>query len=291
MAAPLVSVVMRSHNDAPFIGTTLVRLSSQDLPGGFEIVSIDDHSSDGTAERLALQPEIRRISPPDGPYFPGRTLNAAVRHCLGEFVVFNNADAIPQGGDYLARLVAPLQEDPGVCAVYGQQIPRPDAEWLVRKDYRRAFGDGRIAATWGFFFSLASAAIRRADLLAHPFDERIRYSEDVEWAWRAVQRGGRIRYAADAVAEHSHNYSFAELRRRFYNEGYANGRIFGGTVSLATAWRQFLAETARDCIALLPHPSAWPELLLKAARRRWLQKFCTRKGQNDYAREHAVRPE
>ena len=45
--------------------------------------------------------------------------------------------------------------------VYAQQIPRKDARPLIRKDYRRAFGDGSVARTWRHFFSIAAAAAPR----------------------------------------------------------------------------------------------------------------------------------
>ena len=154
---------------------------------------------------------MTRLPRPEGEYRPGARLNYMVRHCRGDIVVFNNADAVPLDRHWLRELVAPLLED-RADAVYGHQVPRPDAAWLVRKDNLRAFGDGRIAATWRFFFSLATSAVRRADLLAHPFDEELRYSEDVAWAYRNPVR---IAYAPAARVEHSHNYTTAELKRRF----------------------------------------------------------------------------
>lgn len=282
MEQPLVSVVVRSHNDAAFAEATLSRLEAQILDARIELLSIDDHSTDGTADIIAAHPSFRRIPPPAGPYHPGLTLNTAIRAAAGELIVFNNADAVPQSLDYLARLVAPLREDSALTAVYANQLPRPDATALVRKDSLRAFGDGSIAAKWRFFFSLAASAIRRDALIERPFDEQIQYSEDVHWAYNAVQNGARLKYVPDAIVEHSHNYTWAELRKRFYNEGRADAQIFGGKVSLLTACRQFAAEYLRDVCTLAPHPAEWKELLLDAPRRRFIQKFAARKGHNQF---------
>lgn len=247
----MISVVVRSHNDAGVIRRTLDALTEQDCPD-FEILSFDDSSTDGTLEIIRSYPGVRMF-PPDGlAYNPARVLNRAVAECAGDVVVFNNSDAVPQSADYLRRLVAPLR-DSAVGAVFGNQICRADAGILVRKDYERAFGDGKISASWRHFFSLVSSAARRETLLANPFDSAMQYSEDVEWSWRLKRAGAKIVYVPEAVVEHSHNYTLSEVRRRFYNEGLADGAIFGG----GRGWCGFAGglgiELLRDAAYILRH--------------------------------------
>ncbi len=283
---PSLSVVVRSHNDEPFIALTLERLLSQRGVPEFEIVSCDDASTDRTPEIIAGFPSVRRIGRPEGGYVPGKTLNYAVRHCRGAIVVFNNADAVPQGEDYLAKLTAPLLEDAAVGATFGNQLPRETAEPLVRKDHLRAFGDGGTAAKWKFFFSLASSAVRREELLQYPFSEELQYSEDVEWAYRCVGRGGRLCYVSSARVEHSHNYTAAEVRKRFYNEGRAAARIFGEAPGALTVARQVVAETLRDFAFLAVRPSAW-RYFPAAPLRRFRQRVCFMRGARDWMKEAA----
>jgi len=280
--AELVSILVRSRNDEAFAEATLKAVFEQECTVPFEVLNCDDASEDRTPEIIASFPEVRRLPRPEGAYFPGRRLNYMVRNCRGSIVVFNNADAVPRNRDWLRNLTAPLL-DGTADAVYGNQLPRADASWLVRKDSLRAFGDGRIAAKWRFFFSLATAAARRVDLLAHPFDENIRYSEDVEWAHR---RPMRIAYAADALVEHSHNYTLQELKRRFYGEGYADGQIFGDRPALARELAAGAKETLRDVLFLLKNPAGLPELP-NAPVRRFVQRYSHWKGVRDYVRDTA----
>ena len=279
---PQVSILVRARNDGNFIGATLRAIFDQEGVPPFEVICCDDASTDRTPEIIAEFPEVVVFPRPPGEYRPGRRLNAMVAAARGEIVVFNNADAVPCDRRWLAALIAPLLEG-RADAVYGNQLPRPDADYLVRKDNWRAFGDGRVAATWRFFFSLATSAVRREDLLAHPFDEEIRYSEDVEWAHRRLIR---IVYAADAMVEHSHNYTIAELKRRFYGEGDADAEIFG---SVPPLWRELGAgvkEVLRDAAFLLAHPRGLGELP-GAPVRRFVQKYYHWKGGRDYVRDHA----
>lgn len=277
MGKPEISIVMRSHNDEPYIGRTLAGFRSQRCSRSFEIVSIDDSSTDRTRELIADYPDVRRIDPPPGVYIPGKTLNAAVRACRGEVVVFNNADAIPLDGEWLERLTSPLFAEPDVAAAFANQLPRSDAFWLVRKDSYRAYGDGKIAAKWGFFFSLASSAARREELTQHPFSLTLRSSEDIDWAWRAVRRGKVLRYVPEARVEHSHNYGWTALWRRFYSEGGSSAQIFGKVPGFFGSLGRAGVETLRDFAFLAVHPGGWRELPA-APVRRLIQQMAFRRG-------------
>ena len=268
----LVSILVRSKNDEAFADTTLRAIFDQECETPFEVLCCDDDSSDRTPQILAAFPKAILLPRPPGEYRPGRRLNYMVAHSHGDLIVFNNADAIPQNRHWLRELIAPLLDN-AADAVYGNQLPRPDATLLVRKDHLRAFGDGKTAAKWRFFFSLASSATWRKELLDNPFDNELLYSEDVEWAHR---RSIRIAYAPDAMVEHSHNYTLPELRRRFFGEGQASAQIFGPT----PLWRELAAammETLRDFAFLLPRPCGWKELPV-APLRRWTQRYYHWKG-------------
>ena len=275
----LASILVRSHNDEAFIGRTLRAIREQECAIPFEIVCCDDGSSDRTPEIIDSFPDVVRLPRPDGEYRPGRRLNYMVRNCRGDIVVFNNADAVPLDRHWLSELIAPLLAGTA-DAVYGNQLARPDAAYLVRKDNLRAFGDGKEAARWRFFFSLATSAVRRADLLAHPFDEEIRFSEDVEWAHR---RPIRIVYAPNAKVEHSHNYTVAELKRRFRGEGEADAAIFGDRPNFVREMSSAALETLRDCRFLLAHPAGLGELP-GAPVRRFTQRLYHWKGVRDHVR-------
>ena len=245
----MISVLMRSHNDIKYIRKTVEMLLAQEVDDRVEIISCDDRSTDGTAEYLAGIPQLRRISPPEGKYVPGKTLNYMVSQAKGDIIVFNNSDAIPQNREYLKNLISPL-EDESVDCVFGNQIARVDAYHVVRKDYERAFGDGLVSSSWGNFFSLVSSGFRKKDLIAKPFDEHIQYSEDAHWVKRY---SANIVYVPAAIVEHSHNYTLREVKKRFYNEGVADKQMGKASMSFLRCVRSVVAETLRDWIYLAKH--------------------------------------
>ncbi len=134
---------MRAYNDEALVGKTLSGIFAQ-WPPPFEVVVCDDNSKDRTREIAAGFP-VRFVERPPGPYKPGRTLNALVRAAKGDIVVFNNSDAVPCDPHWLAKLVEPLLAG-RFAFTFANQLPRPDAQALVRKDSERAFGDGTVQA-------------------------------------------------------------------------------------------------------------------------------------------------
>lgn len=264
---PRVSVLVRAFNDEATIGRTLSGVFAQ-WPKPFEVIVCDDNSKDRTREIAAKFP-VRFVERPAGPYKPGRTLNMLVREAKGDIVAFNNSDAIPCDSHWLEALVRPLISERNAFA-FANQLPRPDAKLLVRKDSERAFGDGKVQATWKFFFSLASSATWRQNLVDVPFDEDIQYSEDIEWTWRNSRRKDnpvKTIYCPDARVEHSHNYTLRELSKRFYGEGVADRAIFGDGPSLFRELLSAARETLRDFAYLIPRPKGWLEIPLAPIRR------------------------
>lgn len=271
MSSPVL-VVLRCFNDAWVVGDTLEAVLAQ-TDARPRVVAIDSGSSDGSVAILRRFP-VELIEIPLGSYIPGRVLNLGMAQGDEPFAVFVNSDCTPLDDHWLAELVAPLDADSGVAAVYSRQIARPDAHPLVAKDYERAFGDGRVAASWRHFFSMASSAVRRSVWQQHPFDPDIRYSEDIHWTWRRRQEGWRIAYAPRSVSMHSHNYTLAEMRRRYAGEGEADARIYP-TSSHAPGFaravlRTALSEVARDLLWCSRHGHLGAALVSPVHR--WVQR-------------------
>lgn len=93
---PLISVVIPAHNPGPYIEPCIRSLLRQTMSRSrFEIVFVDDGSTDGTSERLNRlareQPHVRVIRIPASGG-PGRPRNVGLEAALGEYVQFLDAD-------------------------------------------------------------------------------------------------------------------------------------------------------------------------------------------------------
>ena len=281
-----IAIIMRSFNDAEVIQGTLEALSKQTLRQ-FELWNFDSTSTDGTLEIIRKFNHPDRIRLNDSAnYNPGRILNEAVATVDADILVFLNSDATPQNKYWLEQLIEPLM-DPTVGAVFGRQIARPDCRSLFVKDTERAFGDGSESARWAHFFSMANSAARKTVLDHFPFETAIGYSEDIDWSYRIRLNGYRVRYAADSVAMHSHNYTLKQSYKRHYGEGKADAFIFREG-ELNYSWmRYFLLpfgmEFLRDMRWAAAHHSI--DALLHSIPLRFSQKWARWRGQRAGAKQ------
>ena len=230
-----ISIIVRSYNDGNIIESVLDRILDQELPTNYalEILVADNESSDKTVEILDnyTKTSLKRINIAKGEYVPGKVLNACIKETDGNILVFNNSDCIPLSTNWLKNLVSPLIEKRSVIS-FANQRPRENAKALVKLDHSYAFpsqsndinGNSEVNP---FMFSLASSACTREIWEKGPFREDLQYSEDIEWSWRHAKNGFNVSYCSDSLVEHSHNYPYAALRKRFFNEGKADRQIFG----------------------------------------------------------------
>jgi len=279
----MISIIVRVKNEMPMLEATLDMIKRQNRQD-FELICVDSGSTDGSWEVLQKCGADKLYRIPAVEYIPGRVLNEAFGHSKGEYIVFNNGDAIPQNEDWLEELICPLEDNRELIAVYANQIPRPDANPIVKKDYLRAFGDGKIAAKWRHFFSLASAALRADIMHQYPFNEDLNYSEDIEWSWRLKKLGFKIGYAEKAIVEHSHNYNLQETAKRYRGEGIAEAYIYRELYEndpsdlsfFRSVFLAAIAEFGRDVIFLLKEKQAgW---IPKAKIYRFVQRFFAWRG-------------
>lgn len=240
--SPLVSVVMRCMNSEWVIDRALAALYSQSYTD-FELIVVDSGSTDRTLEIVRGYP-CRLIEIEAGDYFPGAVLNSAIAKTSGELVVFQNSDSVPLTQHSLARLVEAF-DDEEVQAAFGRQIPRPEAEDWVRRDYEASFPEFGPAPSW-LTLSLPLAAFRRSVWERHHFYEDSWASEDTEWGKWAHDNNVRVDYVADATTMHSHNYTFKQIYGRRFVEGEADAFIYGGPDKFVKMLKRLVTSSVRD---------------------------------------------
>ena len=239
-----LSVVVRCKDEMPYAERTFQALARSNV----HVIVVDSGSKDGSREAASSAGfDVIDIVP--SAYVPGRVLNDAMRRTDGDVVVFVNADAVPMTPHAVELLAEACRK--GAAASYGRQVPRGNARTTTRRDLARAYPEDARGPRIGHFFSMAASAIRRDLWQVVPFDEDLRFSEDVDWTWRVRALGREVRYVPEAHFEHSHDYSMRSLWRRMHGEGEADGLIYRmGPPGLG---RQFvvpllgaLARDARD---------------------------------------------
>jgi len=120
---PEITVGISSYNRKDLLREALRSVLAQHGVD-FEIVVVDDGSTDGSAEMVEREfPAVRVFRKPNGGDSSAK--NMAAQKALGKYLVFLDSDDLMLPGA-LECLAEPLRKDPGACS-YGQYV-RIDAD-------------------------------------------------------------------------------------------------------------------------------------------------------------------
>jgi len=197
----LVSVVIRTKNEAEWIGRCLFAVTNQSL-GDFEIVLVDNQSADETL-KIVRSYALTVVTIPASDFSFGRALNAGIERASGRYVAILSGHCVPRDNYWLAKLLANFQ-DPTVAGVYGRQEPMPDSSDLDKRDLWTTFGIERRVQSRDYLFHNANSMIRRSVWARHPFDEALDGLEDRMWAKQVFAEGYVIVYEPLASVYHHH---------------------------------------------------------------------------------------
>ena len=156
-----------------------------------------------------------------------QTRENVAKTCDADIIVFITQDIIIEREDWLYNLTSPIAN--GECsASYSRQISKskgiekytreknyPENSYITSKD------DVEKKGLRAFFFSDASSAISNEVFkrLNYYDDKRLSISEDMYIAYKLIMNDYKIKYVADSVIIHSHNFKFKELYKRYYDTG------------------------------------------------------------------------
>jgi len=144
-----------------------------------------------------------------------------------DILVFITQDIVVQNDDWLKNLVAPIIANECVASFSRQLSKFNNIEKYTREknypeeSYINSKEDIEKKGLKTFFFSDAASAIK-----ASVFKELGGYdgkifptNEDMYIAHKIITNGYKIKYCADSVVYHSHNFSLKEVYKRYYLTG------------------------------------------------------------------------
>ena len=261
-----VSVVTPTYNRRERLGRVLTALAAQDAdPKTFEVVVVDDGSTDDTASFLEQQRfgfELRHVRQANAG--PARARNVGIEAARGELVLFLDDDVVP--APHLVSEHVRSHDDPQL-AVIGPlaSLPHYAQPWVAWEQDKletqySAMARGEYEATFRQFWT-GNASVRREHLLAAGgFDTEFLRAEDVELGLRLKRLGVKFRFNPRALGHHHAERSLDSWARAQQSYGRLDVKIFermGGHNEievLSDNWRHLHAITrgvVRSCIG---HP-------------------------------------
>ena len=219
---------MPVYNGSQTICETVKCLVRQSHPP-YEIIVVDDGSTDGTADVLkkVFKDGVRVLSKPNGG--PASARNTGVRSATGEFVAFTDGDCLPDE-EWLAHLLKGF-DSPEVAGV-GGVIRRADEGLLSEYvDIIGLFNPGRNQDGTVSYLATGNACfLRKALLEAGLFEESFRKpgGEEPELGAKIRSMGYVLKSVEDAIVLHHHRHTVKSFLKAMAN--YGEGRFIFGTI-------------------------------------------------------------
>jgi glycosyltransferase involved in cell wall biosynthesis len=189
------SIVVPAYNEAAYLGRALDSLLHQDYNGRYEVIVVDNNSTDGTAA-VAAQYGVSVVKEPQQGVCAAR--QRGVDCATGEIIISTDADTT-QPRDWLRTIDARFAESERVVAVAGP-CRYQDPSWWAKAYPVLLFGlVAKVYALTGFVFyvSATNIAVRRT---AFPgYDLRLTQGGDELDLVRRLRRRGHVSWERQNV--------------------------------------------------------------------------------------------
>jgi glycosyltransferase involved in cell wall biosynthesis len=179
LSPPAVSVIIPTYNRADLLMASLRSVAAQTFTD-YEVIVVDDGSSDGTRERVNGWPRpIRYLWQPNQGVSEAR--NHALRVTKSEFVAFLDSDDLWQPR-FLEQTVGRLRECPDEVLVFTDFISTDPAGKPIRGHRKKPHSGDVTARLFASTFIHTSAVVMRAAIIrdAGGFDGRLTHNEDYD---------------------------------------------------------------------------------------------------------------
>ena len=229
-ALPL-SVVVPVHNGAATLDRALIAiLASEMLRDSFELIVVDDASSDGSATVAARYADtvVRLSGRESGPAY---ARNRGAELARGEIIAFVDADAMVRSST-LPGMLEMLAEHPGLDAIAASHDQTPAAPNFASQYWNLLvhYGEQREAAIGGSITS-GCAVIRRSVLLAIGMYDEWRFGtaclESVELGKRLIEAGYGVLLSREFQVTQLKRWSMLSVCREVWNRSALLARSLG----------------------------------------------------------------
>jgi O-antigen biosynthesis protein len=246
---PFVSVIVCSYNGAKTLAACLESLGKLNYPN-YEVILVDDGSTDNTAGIAEQFPQVRYIHQPNHGLSHARNTGAAA--AKGEVFAYTDSDCMADP-DWLYYLIGTLVSDE-FAGVGGPNVTPPATNWIQACVAGAPGGPSHVLLTDTIaehipgcnmaFYRWAFENIGGFDIEYH------KAGDDVDFCWRLQQSGCLIGFSPTALVWHHRRFTLRAFLKQ--QEGYGEAEsllrfkhlIFFGPTGTAK-WRGQIYGTPR----------------------------------------------
>ncbi len=227
-----IALIIPTLNGGRTFYDLMISLKDQTIEPQSKLI-IDSMSTDETP-RIANSFGFNVISIKPEEFNHGATRQMGVElNPNADIIIFLTQDAILFDSFALENLIASFKED-GIGGAYGRQIPHKNASLIG--EHARSFNYSSLSKVKSItdieqigiktaFISNTFGAYRRKALIeCGGFPSSTIFGEDTYIAAKMILSGWKIAYCAEAKVYHSHDYTFFQEFKRYFDIGVFHAR-------------------------------------------------------------------
>ncbi len=273
----LISVIIPAYNAADTLGNQLDMLKAQTYAGRWEVVVVDNRSTDHTIDLVksyqAHMPNLRYVEAADK-QGKAHACNIGVERAEGDLLVFIDADDEVAPG-WLAAMARALSEHDFVA---GRLDPVKLNEPRIRETRLCPQQQGLQEYKYPPYLPHAAGSNLGVKRVLHQaiggYDEALIRLQDTEYCWRIQLMGVKLHFAPDALVHYRFRESIAGMLIQSFQWGEYNVLLYKRYRPLGMpklSWRAGLAGWFKLGKEL-------PQLRRRKGRMQWLRRFFWRLG-------------
>jgi len=202
MKPPQLSVIIITKNQSRFLQPTLKMLQQQTYQD-FETIIVDSGSTDGSL-KLYSQFAHRLIQIQPQKFNYAQAFNQGAKIAQGKILLRLSGDAIPGNQDFLKSLVNDFRS-PNIGGVCGRYVysSKMALGYKIMFSYNQGFGQ-TACFKQPFPITGACFAFKKSLWQTHPFNEKVKIGEDIEWTFWVLSKKYSLIYEPQAWVYHEH---------------------------------------------------------------------------------------
>ncbi|MDD5567054.1 MAG: glycosyltransferase [Patescibacteria group bacterium] len=215
----MISVIIPVFNGDHYISDCLSAVFNQQTKESYEVIVVDDGSTDRTAKIVGHFP-VRYYYKKNGG--PASARNLGLQHARGEIIVFLDADCQPIPTFFEVAIKNLARKDIDALKGFYRTKQTEPIALFAQAEYEYKYR--RLLRFPTIDFVDTYAAVYRKEVLIneHGFDELFSMAsgEDIELSYRLQSHGYKLKALPDLIVYHSHPDTLLKYFRRKYWVGF-----------------------------------------------------------------------
>lgn len=201
-----LSILVRVRNECVALKRLLINLQKQKFYGSYEVVVIDNESTDESA-KIALYYGAKVFTLPRNLFTYGRAINIGIKRCQADLIMLLSAHVWPQKENFLQSVVDDINKSTMIEAMYFKQIPSqvigkqeklrfsifPKKCCVIDKDFVCQQLNKGLNIYHASYFSNSACILRRGAIQLYPMRD-LPYAEENAFALDLIVHGHSVAY-------------------------------------------------------------------------------------------------